>query len=114
EIIDLMNKDTSFNSGSMFPRYERIGSTLFNTKRPCRAKEYEAAASRYERQLNYCYCPFVRATKEKIAPVYCSCGAAFNKFIWEEIVEGEVKTEVVESVMAGGETCRFAIILPEA
>ncbi|MCP4230079.1 MAG: hypothetical protein GY771_08020, partial [bacterium] len=47
-----------------------------------------------------------------IIPVYCNCGAGFNKFIWEEIVEGEVAIEVVESVLDDGECCTFAIYLP--
>jgi hypothetical protein len=113
EIIRLMNKDRSFNGASMFPKYERKGNVLYNTKKPCRLMEFERAKDRYEKQLYYCFCPFVRATREKIPPVYCNCGAGFNKFIWEEVVEGEVAIEVVESVLDGGECCTFAIYLPE-
>ncbi|MCP4230728.1 MAG: hypothetical protein GY771_11365, partial [bacterium] len=57
EIIRLMNKDTSFNGASMFPKYERKGNVLYNTKLPCRLKEFEGAKDKYEKQLYYCYCP---------------------------------------------------------
>jgi hypothetical protein len=113
KIIEMMNADKSYNGGSMFPRYERKGSTLYNTKKPCRADAYAQARTDYEKQLSYCFCPFVRAAKDAVQPVYCNCGAAFNKYIWEEIVEGEVRTEVVTSVLTGGDSCRFAIYLPD-
>lgn len=113
EIIRYMNKDRSFNGASMFPEYERKGNVLYNTKKPCRLKEFEGAKDKYEKQLYYCYCPFVKATREKIPPVYCNCGAGFNKFIWEGVVEGEVNIKVVESILDGGDYCTFAIHLPE-
>jgi len=113
EIIRLMNEDRSFNGASMFPEYERKGKVLYQTKKPCQVKEFEGAKDKYEKQLYYCYCPFVKAAHDKIPTVYCNCGAGFNKFIWEEIVEGEVDIEVVESVLDGAECCTFAIYLPD-
>jgi hypothetical protein len=113
EIIREMDKDRSFNGASMFPKFERKGNVLYDTKKPCQPDKFAGAKSGYEKQLYYCYCPFAKATKEKFPSVYCNCGAGFCKFIWEEIVEGDVKIEVIESVLNGDEQCTFAIYLPE-
>lgn len=113
EIIREMDKDLSFNGKSMFPKFERKGNVLYNTKNPCQPEEFAGAKDSYEKQLYYCFCPFAKATREDFPPVYCNCGAGFCKFIWEEIVEREVNIEVIESILTGGERCTFAVYLPD-
>jgi len=102
-----MNSDES-----MFPDYTREGNVLTSTKSPRDKEGFDAAKNAYERQTSYCYCPFVRVTTEKIPPIYCYCGAAFNKFIWEEIVGEGVEVGLVKSVLNGDECCTFEIYLP--
>ncbi len=112
EIIREMDKDRSFKGRSMFPKFERDGNVLYNTKNPCQPEEFAKAKDSYEKQLYYCFCPFAKATRESFPRVFCNCGAGFCKFIWEEIVEGEVNIEVIESVLYGDEQCTFAVYLP--
>ena len=45
---------------------------------------------------------------------YCYCGAGFYKGIWETILGEQVRVEVLESVMMGGDVCKIAIHLPES
>jgi hypothetical protein len=69
-----------------------------------------------KRQL-YCHCPRIRdvlRAGEALSPTYCYCGAGFYQSIWEEILQERVQVEVLASVLAGDDVCRFAIHLPEA
>jgi len=112
EIIQLMDQDRSFNGKSMFPVYDLKGTVIHTTKKPCRQAEFDGAKNDYEKQLFYCYCPFVKATRQQIPPVYCNCGAGFNKFIWKAIIGDEVEIRVEESILDGGTCCTFTIHLP--
>ena len=48
----------------------------------------------------------------KFPELFCYCGAGFYKGIWEEIIQEEVKVEVLESVLKGDDVCKIAIYLP--
>ena len=71
------------------------------------------------RQL-YCHCPRVRDAltmvdspwPPEVAETYCVCGAGFYKGIWEEIVQGPVHVELLESVLRGDDVCKVAVHLP--
>jgi predicted hydrocarbon binding protein len=47
------------------------------------------------------------------AGTFCNCSAGFHKKPFEVAFGQPVKVEVLESVLLGGERCRFAIHLPE-
>jgi predicted hydrocarbon binding protein len=108
EVITFMKNDKS-----IFPDYDRKNFVLTSTKKPRDRESYEKAKTKYEKQKSYCYCPFVRTTKDKIPRSYCYCGAGFNKFIWEEIVGEGVVVELIKSVLDGDDCCTFEIYLPE-
>jgi hypothetical protein len=60
----------------------------------------------------YCHCPRIRAvlqTGESLPALYCYCGAGFYKGIWEEVLQRPVQVTVLESILQGGDVCRFAI-----
>ena len=74
---------------------------------------HEADPAR-KRQL-YCHCPRVRDALKlsvSISTTYCYCGGGFYKGIWEEILQQPVEVELLESVLQGGDACKFAIHLP--
>jgi hypothetical protein len=67
-----------------------------------------------KRRELYCHCPRVRdlvAAGGTVSPTYCYCGAGFYKGIWEEIVQHPVRVEVLETVLQGGDVCRFLVHL---
>ena len=69
---------------------------------------------RRRREL-YCHCPRLQGQWKEADPVpkaYCYCGAGFYKGIWEYILNQEVNMEVEETVLSGGDVCRFKIELP--
>jgi hypothetical protein len=92
----------------------RQGPTIVATKIPESGNlvaYFEESDPARRRQL-YCHCPRVRdlvATGGTLSPTYCYCGAGFYRDIWEEIVQCPVRVEVLETVLQGGDVCRFAI-----
>lgn len=65
-----------------------------------------------KRRRMYCHCPRIRsilASGKALSSLYCHCGGGFYKGVWEEILGRPVKVELSESVLDGGEVCRFVI-----
>lgn len=92
------------------------GETVLAIKIPKSSNllEYMGEDDPQKKRVLYCHCPRIRdaiRTGMKISPTYCFCGAGFYKDIWEFITGAPVSVEVLESVLAGGEVCRFAIHL---
>lgn len=48
-----------------------------------------------------------------LSPTYGYCGAGFYQGLWEETLQQPVEVELLQSVLAGDDACRFAIRLPE-
>ncbi len=95
----------------------RVGNTIIATKIPKSGFliDYFNETDPAEKRRTYCHCPRVRdrvGLEPALPQVYCYCGAGFYQGIWEEILGKPVRVEVLESVMAGGDTCRIAIHLP--
>jgi hypothetical protein len=89
-------------------------STIIATKIPKSGnlKSYLQETDLDKKRQAYCHCPRVRDVLKigkTIPESYCCCGAGFYQRIWEEIVQGEVEIEVLESVLAGGDVCRIAV-----
>ena len=94
------------------------GPSIIATKIPKSGQlvQYMHETDPEKRRQLYCHCPRIRdalKSDEKITATYCYCGAGFYRGIWEEITQEHVEVEVLESVLAGGETCRIAITLPQ-
>jgi len=90
------------------------GETIIATKIPKSGYlvEYLEETDPEKKRQIYCHCPRVRealALSQTLPSSYCYCGAGFYKGIWEEIIQKPVEVEVLESVLSGGEVCRFAI-----
>ena len=95
----------------------RQGSTIVATKIPKSGYlvQYMESSGPEQQRQYYCHCPRVRdalKTKVEISPTYCYCGGGFYKGIWEEILGEPVQVELLSSVLAGDDTCSFAIRLP--
>lgn len=95
----------------------RQGNTIVATKIPKSGYlvQYMQSADPEQRRQYYCHCPRVRDALKMgagISPTYCYCGGGFYKGIWEEILGQPVQVELLSSVLAGDDTCSFAIRLP--
>ncbi len=93
------------------------GRTIIATKIPKSQylADYLTEPDSNKKRQYYCHCPRVRdvlQTGETLPAIYCYCGAGYYKGIWEEIIQGPVEVELLESVLAGDEVCRVAIRLP--
>ncbi len=62
-----------------------------------------------------CYCSFWHPLPagETISLTWCHCGKGFTMKLWEALLGQPVEVELLQSCMAGAETCRFAIHLPK-
>ncbi len=110
-VLAAMRADRSQDGASVYPNFVREDGEIRDTKHPCDPAGYENAKTPYERQVAGCYCPLVRYARVKIPECYCCCGAGWNTKIWEAITGGPVEVRVLETILRGGERCRFAIHL---
>jgi effector-binding domain-containing protein len=113
ELLEEMREDRRRGASYPYPPFERVDEKILRvTKVPCVSDEYEKAEDARSRRRCYCHCPWVFATDEDISTTYCHCGAGYFKQLWEGILGKPVEVEFVESVISGGDGCRFVIHLP--
>ena len=110
-VLEAMRADRSFEGASVYPPYERDGDVVRVTKKPCDPAGYERATTSRDRRVSGCYCPLVKHGLVEIPDFYCCCGGGWHRRIWEGITGGPVEVEVLESILGGGERCRFAVRL---
>jgi hypothetical protein len=90
-------------------------NVIYVEKIPWRAKRHEEATDEVEKRAYYCHCPMVRAailSGEKISPTFCNCASGWFVQLWEGILGQPVRVLATETVLEGGDCCRFAIHLP--
>jgi hypothetical protein len=93
----------------------RVGDIVYETKIPFLTKQYLAETDPTLKRYYYCHCPWAREairSGEKVAPMFCHCSAGFHKKPWEAALGQKIQVDVLESVLAGADRCRFAIHLP--
>lgn len=56
-----------------------------------------------------CYCGSVSKTKEPISSTYCNCSCGWYKELFETALERSVEVELVDSIIQGGQMCKFII-----
>ncbi len=87
----------------------REGNIIYITKAPAFPEEYKKAKTQEEKRYYFCHCDYARAADSDLSPTYCYCGAGWCQRIWEDILGRPVKIEIVESVLQGGDVCKFAV-----
>ena len=95
----------------------RDGDTLYKTKIPYMPKRYLEAADPVEKRFYACHCSWARhsihAGGAMVSEEFCHCSAGFVAQPWEKALDTELEVEILESVLAGDQRCRFAIRLPQ-
>ncbi len=96
----------------------RKGDTIYITKIPYDPDRYLRATDKLERRRLACHCPLASASiTEKgagVPPLWCACSAGYVKFLFDVVFEKETEAVVLDSVLSGGELCRFAVRIPSA
>ncbi|HUT99712.1 MAG TPA: hypothetical protein VM054_11650 [bacterium] len=110
-VLAAMRADRSLGGASVYPPFVREAGEIRVTKRPCDPAGYENAKTPHDRQVAGCYCPLVKHALVEIPDFYCCCGAGWHAKIWEGITGGPVEVEVLETILRGGERCRFLVRL---
>jgi len=110
EVIEHVKSDPEIAFG------RRAGSDLFVTKIPFRTKQWLSEKDPKRKRYLYCHCPWARESilsdLGPVDPEFCNCSAGFHKKSWEVIFGRKLDCEVLESVLAGDDRCRFRITLP--
>jgi hypothetical protein len=94
----------------------RDGDVIYVTKIPYMAKRYLHEEDPKRKRYYYCHCPWVREailSDSEISPNFCYCSAAYEKRIWDVILDQPVQADVLETVLKGDLICRFAIHIPK-
>jgi len=59
---------------------------------------------------NKCFCKQVSNSPEKFSSkVYCQCSVEFNRQFFKSALEKEVHVELADSIICGGESCKFMV-----
>jgi len=95
----------------------RQGDRILFTKIPYAPDEWLQETDPARRRYLACHCPLARAsipgTGPRVPAIFCTCSAGFEKLPFGAAFGAEPAVEVVESILAGNERCRFSIAIPE-
>lgn len=111
QVVDFVRKNQELLSGV------RDGNIVYMTKIPYNPEQFFAENDTLMKRYYTCHCPLAReAILQKgvqVPKTWCYCSGGFEKFFLEAVLNQELEVEVLESVLAGDDRCRFAIKLPE-
>lgn len=110
EVVELVRRNQELLAGV------REGNKIYMTKIPYAPKDWLVERDPVRRRYLACHCPLARESiiggRDKVPGTWCYCSAGFEKFPLEVVLGQELEAEVLESVLAGDDRCRFAIKLP--
>jgi len=95
---------------------QRKGRTIFVVKIPYMAIDYLSEKNPIMRRYYFCHCPWARETileGKELDPEFCHCSAGYTKKPLDVAFDADLEIEVLESVLAGDDRCRFAVHLPK-
>jgi hypothetical protein len=111
EVVELVRGNQEMLAGV------RQGDRSYMTKIPYAPKDWLVERDPVNRRYLACHCPLARESiisgKDRVPGTWCYCSAGFEKFLFDTVFGEELEAEVLESVLAGDERCRFAIIIPD-
>lgn len=95
----------------------REGEYLYMTKIPYSPKDWLKEADPGLKRYYACHCPLARAAiiagEPQIPLDWCYCSGGFEKLLFDEVFGETTEVEVLESVLAGNDRCRFRVRIPE-
>lgn len=58
-----------------------------------------------------CLCPLVQDHPPLMSETYCNCSRGWLKEVFETVVEKPVEVKLKDSIMQGGNHCRFTVLI---
>lgn len=111
QVLDFVRHNQRISAGI------RKGNIIDMIKIPFMTDSAFNATSAHERNYYICHNPLIREALKKedqpIDPIFCNCSGGFIKNYWEAVLGCNVDVELVDSVIMGGNFCRFRIHLPK-
>lgn len=96
----------------------RDGAYLYITKFPYSPKEWLQETDGVMKRYYGCHCPLARSAiirgEPEIPLDWCYCSGGYAKLKFDVVFEQPTKVEVLESVLAGDDRCRFRVKIPES
>lgn len=96
----------------------REGEYLYMTKFPYSPKDALEATDPVMKRYYSCHCPLAREAILKGDPDipldWCYCSGGFNKMKFDVVFGEPTEVEVLKSVLAGDDICRFRVKIPES
>ncbi|MFC1800323.1 DUF6144 family protein, partial [Candidatus Eisenbacteria bacterium] len=96
----------------------RDGEYLYKTKFPYAPGEWLKEEDPIKRRYFGCHCPLAREAiirgEPDIPLDWCYCSGGYGKLMFDVVFEEATEVEVLESVLAGDDRCRFRIKIPPA
>jgi len=95
----------------------RQGERILFTKIPYAPDEWLQEPDPLMRRYLACHCPLARESilgeGPRVPAIFCNCSAGFEKLPFGAAFGVEPEVEVLGSVLAGDDRCRFSIAIPE-
>lgn len=94
----------------------RRGDRILFTKIPYAPDEWLRETDPAKKRYLACHCPLARESLRgpgpRVPAIFCNCSAGFEKLPFGAAFGVEPDVEVLESVLAGHDRCRFSIAIP--
>ncbi|HOO97623.1 MAG TPA: hypothetical protein PKV16_08440 [Caldisericia bacterium] len=97
--------------GGWYPNCWREGDKIYCEKKPQNPEAHRNAKTDHERRKAFCHCPVAKFDMDNMPDSFCLCGAGWMRQFWEGILGVPIQINVCESVLSGGQTCRFSFEL---
>ncbi len=96
----------------------RDGGYMYKTKFPYAPAEWLEESDPVRKRYYACHCPLAREAiirgEPEIPPDWCYCSGGYGKLMFDVVFGEPTEVEVLESVLAGDDRCRFRIRIPPA
>jgi hypothetical protein len=96
----------------------RDGEYLYITKFPYAPRDWLEETDPVMKRYYGCHCPLARAAiiagKPDIPLDWCYCSGGYTKLKFDVVFGESTEVEVLESVLAGDDRCRFRVKIPES
>ena len=110
EVVDYVKEHQEIQTGI------RQGDRIIVSKIPYNPDAWLKESDPLLKRFHACHCPFTRfsiLTETPVPDLWCYCSGGFTKLCFDYLYERDLEVELIESVLSGGESCRFAIKLPD-
>jgi hypothetical protein len=110
EVVEYVRGDQTIQNGVL------VGDIVLKSKIPFAPDKWLREKDPKMRCYYACHCQLAREAilNDTAVPLatFCYCSAGYEKLPLEVVLGVPLEVEVLESVLAGGERCRFAVKIP--